>query len=108
MIVVGYYPLMFCFFVVCCCFFCKDFFIQWKITGSSRCPIQHRSHLIFSVNYLYMKYTDVFCFQNNLQKFGSHISDLERENMVLLNEVKKLESQVRIYCIIFTLNIGTY
>lgn len=35
-----------------------------------------------------------FALQTNLQKYSSHISTLERENMVLLNEVKKLEAQV--------------
>ncbi|XP_052235048.1 microtubule-associated protein futsch-like isoform X2 [Dreissena polymorpha] len=33
-------------------------------------------------------------YETNLQKFKGHITDLERENMVLLNEVKKLESQM--------------
>lgn len=35
-----------------------------------------------------------FFFQNNLQKCRNHISRLERENMMLLNQVKKMESQV--------------
>ncbi|KAL5005740.1 hypothetical protein ScPMuIL_016898 [Solemya velum] len=33
-------------------------------------------------------------YENNLQKYRAHIGNLERENMVLLNGVKKLESQV--------------
>ncbi|XP_046542919.1 uncharacterized protein LOC124253232 isoform X5 [Haliotis rubra] len=33
-------------------------------------------------------------YETNLQKYSSHISTLERENMVLLNEVKKLEAQL--------------
>ncbi|XP_060571450.1 serine-rich adhesin for platelets-like isoform X3 [Ruditapes philippinarum] len=33
-------------------------------------------------------------YESNIDKFKGHITDLERENMVLLNEVKKLESQM--------------
>ncbi|KAL3854421.1 hypothetical protein ACJMK2_013691 [Sinanodonta woodiana] len=33
-------------------------------------------------------------YENNLQKHRTHLSDFERENMMLLNEVKKLESQL--------------
>ncbi|KAK3593472.1 hypothetical protein CHS0354_036996 [Potamilus streckersoni] len=33
-------------------------------------------------------------YENNLQKHRAHLSDFERENMMLLNEVKKLESQL--------------
>nr|KAG5714787.1 hypothetical protein BaRGS_000275 [Batillaria attramentaria] len=33
-------------------------------------------------------------YENNLQKCRNHISTLERENMMLLNQVKKMESQL--------------
>ncbi|XP_052813736.1 mucin-4-like isoform X2 [Mya arenaria] len=33
-------------------------------------------------------------YEANVEKFKGHITELERENMVLLNEVKKLESQM--------------
>ncbi|XP_052079340.1 uncharacterized protein LOC127717649 isoform X2 [Mytilus californianus] len=33
-------------------------------------------------------------YENNLQKYNSHISSLERENIMLLNDVKKFEQQM--------------
>lgn len=39
---------------------------------------------------------DVLFQQNNLQKYRSYISNLERENMMLLNDVKRFETQVGI------------
>ncbi|KAL4217378.1 NCK-associated protein 5 [Mactra antiquata] len=33
-------------------------------------------------------------YESNIEKFKGHITDLERENIMLLNEVKKLESQI--------------
>lgn len=35
--------------------------------------------------------------QSNLQKYRSYISNLERENMMLLNDVKRFETQVRYF-----------
>ncbi|KAI8776281.1 hypothetical protein BgiBS90_023437, partial [Biomphalaria glabrata] len=32
-------------------------------------------------------------YENNLQKYCSHISTLERDNMLLRNQVKKMEAQ---------------
>ena len=54
------------------------------VTGASRWAAFSSSAV---QDYLYI-------FQNNLQKYNSHISSLERENIMLLNDVKKFEQKV--------------
>ena len=54
-------------------------------------------HLSISGTFLglqFLFFCHSFPLQNNLQKCRNHISTLERENMMLLNQVKKTESQV--------------